>query len=34
MVDIEKVLISSKISFGEKTINTSFVTCAIITKLN
>ena len=34
MVDIEEVLIFSNISFGEKTINTSLVTCAIITKLN
>ena len=29
-VDIEKVLVSKKISFGEKTINTLLVICMII----
>ena len=32
--DIEKVLASKKISFGEKTINTLLVTCTIIIKLS
>ena len=32
--DIEKVLVSNKISFGEKTINTLLVTCIMIIKLN
>ena len=33
-VDIDKLLVSSKISFGEKTINTLLVTCIKIIKLN
>ena len=34
-IDIEKVLVSKTISFGEKkTINTLLVTCAIIIKLS
>ena len=33
-VDIEKVLLSIKISFGEKTINTLLVTCIMIIKLS
>ena len=33
-VDIENVLVSKKISSGEKTINTLFVTCMMIIKLN
>ena len=33
-VDIEKVLVSKKISFGEKTINTLLVACVIALKLN
>ena len=33
-VDIEKVLVSDKISFGEKTINTLLVTCIMMTKLS
>ena len=33
-VDIEKVLVSNKISLGEKTINTLLVTCIIIIKLS
>ena len=33
-VDIEKVLASNKISFGEKNISTLLVTCIIIIKLN
>ena len=34
-VDIEKVLVSNKISFGKKrTINTLLVTCIMITKLS
>ena len=33
-VDIEKVLVSNKISFGKKTINTLLVTCIMIIKLN
>ena len=31
-VDIEKVLVSRKISSGEKTINTTLVTCIMIIK--
>ena len=31
---IEKILVSKKISSGEKTINTLLVTCLMITKLN
>ena len=33
-VNIEKVLVSNKISFGEQTINTLLVTCIMIIKLN
>ena len=33
-VDIEKVLVSNKISFGEKTINNLLVTCIMVIKLN
>ena len=33
-VDVEKVLVSKKISFGEKTINILLVTCIISIKLN
>ena len=33
-VDIEKVLVSAKISSGEKTISALLVTCIIIIKLN
>ena len=33
-VDTEKVLVSSKISFGEKTVNTLLVTCIMITNLS
>ena len=33
-VDIEKVLISNKISFGERTISTLLVTCIMIIKLS
>ena len=33
-VDIEKVLVSSKIFSGEETINTLLVTCIIIIKLS
>ena len=33
-VDIEKVLVSNKISFGEKTRNTLLVTCIKIIKLS
>ena len=33
-VDIEKVLVSSKIFSGEETINTLLVTCVIIVKLS
>ena len=33
-VDIEKELVSNKISFGEKTITTLLVTCVMIIKLN
>ena len=33
-VDIEKVLVSSKISFGGKNINTLLVTCTMLIKLN
>ena len=33
-VDIEKLLVSNKISFGEKTINTLLVTCTIIIMLS
>ena len=33
-VDIDKVLACNKISFGEKTINTSLVTCIMIIKLS
>ena len=32
--DIEKILVSNKISFGEKTIRTLLVTCVMMTKLN
>ena len=32
-VDIEKVLVSKKISFGEKPTNTLLVTCIMIIKL-
>ena len=32
-VDIEKILVSNKISFGEKTINTLLVPCIIMIKL-
>ena len=32
-VDIEKILVSNKISFGEKTINTLLVPCKIMIKL-
>ena len=33
IVDIEKVLVSNKISFGKKTISTLLVTCKVIIKL-
>ena len=33
-VDIDEVLACNKISFGEKTINTSLVTCIMIIKLS
>ena len=33
-VDIEKELVSNKISFGEKIITTLLVTCVMIIKLN
>ena len=33
-VDIEKELVSNKISFGEKTLTTLLVTCVMIIKLN
>ena len=33
-VDIKKVLISNKISLGEKNCNTSLVTCTMIIKLS
>ena len=33
-VDIEKLLVSKKISFGEKTISTLLVTCTIIIRLS
>ena len=33
-VDIWKLLVSKKISFGEETINTLLVTCMIIIKLS
>ena len=33
-VDIEKVLVSKKISSGEKTISTLLVTCIMLKKLN
>ena len=33
-IDIKKVLISNKISFGEKNCNTSLVTCTMIIKLS
>ena len=33
-IRIEKILVSKKISSGEKTINTLLVTCLMITKLN
>ena len=33
-VDIEKVLVSNKISFGEKTISTILVTCILVIKFN
>ena len=33
-VDVEKVLVSSMISFGEKTINALFVTCIMIIELH
>ena len=32
--DIDKVLVSKMISFGEKTINTSLVTCIMTVKLD
>ena len=32
--DIKKLLVSEKISFGEKTINTLMVTCSIIRKIS
>ena len=32
--DIKKLLVSGKISFGEKTINTLMVTCSIIRKIS
>ena len=32
--DTEKVLVSKKIYFGEKTINTLLVTCIMVIKLN
>ena len=32
--DTEKVLVSNKISFGEKTMNTLLVTCIMVIKLN
>ena len=32
-VDIEKVLVSNKISFGEKNVSTLLVTCIMIRKL-
>ena len=33
-VDMEKVIVSNKVSFGEKTINTLLVTCIMILKLS
>ena len=33
-VYIEKVLVSNKISFGEKTVNTLLVTCTMVIRLN
>ena len=33
-VDIEKVLVSNMIPFGEKTISTLLVICIMVTKLN
>ena len=33
-VDIEKVLVSNKISFDEKNLNTLLVTCIMVIKLN
>ena len=33
-IHIEKILVSKKISSGEKTINTLLVTCLMVTKLN
>ena len=33
-IEIEKVLVSNKISSGEKTIRTLLVTCIIVIKLN
>ena len=33
-IDIEKVLLSNKISFGEKTISTLMVTCVMVAELN
>ena len=33
-LDIEKVLVSNKIYFGEKNINTLLVTCIMIVKLS
>ena len=33
-IDIEKVLVCNKISFGEKTISTLLVTCIMVIKLN
>ena len=33
-VDIEKVLVSNMIPFGEKTISTLLATCIMVTKLN
>ena len=33
-LDIEKVLVSNKINFGEKTTSTLLVTCIMVTKLN
>ena len=33
-IHIEKILVSKKISSGEKTINNLLVTCLMITKLN
>ena len=33
-LDIEKILVSNKISFGEKTIRTLLVACIMVVKLN